>query len=61
MAVEGSYSGEDQRPLGQIAGVVDEIARGEIVGTVGDEVVAGHQVERIAGVDAHLVGDDADV
>ena len=40
MAVERPDRREHQRPLGEIAGVVDEIARGEIVGAVGDDVVA---------------------
>ena len=59
MAVEGSDRGEDERALGEIAGVVDEIARGEIVGAVGDDVVAGDDLDGVLrleprGVEARL-------
>ena len=39
MAVEGTDGGEDESLFGEIARIVDEIAGGEIVGAVGDDVV----------------------
>ena len=47
MAVERPDRGEHQRPLGEIAGVVDQIARGEIVGAVGDDIEAAQNFERV--------------
>jgi hypothetical protein len=40
VAVEGSDRGERQRLAGQVAGIADEVARGEVVRPVGDDVVA---------------------
>ena len=37
--------------LREIAGVGHEIARGEIIRAVGDDVVARDQIERVAGVE----------
>src|SRR6516162_7610817 len=48
-AVENADRGGDERLLGKEAGIRDEIARGEIVGAVGDDVVAGDQRERVCG------------
>ena len=46
-AVEGADRGGDQRLVGEVASVGDQIARGEIVGAVGDDVVARNQIERV--------------
>ena len=46
-AVEGADRGGDQRLAGEVAGVGDQIAGGEIVGAVGDNVVARNQLERV--------------
>ncbi len=46
-AVEGAERRGHQRLFGKIAGVRHQIARGEIVGAVGDDVVAADQLERI--------------
>ena len=61
IAVERADRRKHQRLLGQIAGIADEIAGGEVVGAVGDDVVARNDVERVAGVDALVVGFDAHV
>ena len=61
IAVERADGGEHQRSLGQIAGIAHQVAGGEIVGAVGDDVVAGDDVERVAGVDARVVGLDPHV
>jgi hypothetical protein len=61
VAVEGSYSGEDQRPFGQIAGVVDQIARGEIVGAVGDDVVIGDDLDGVLRLEPRGVKTGIDV
>ncbi len=52
VAVERSERRISERPLCQITGVGDEIAGGEIVGTVGDDVVAGDEIERVRRVEA---------
>ncbi len=59
MAVEGADRREHQRPLREIARVVDEIAGGEIVGPVGDDVVGANDVDGVlrheaGGVEARL-------
>ena len=53
--------GADQRLAPQHAGVVDEIAGGQAVGAVQDDVVAGEQRPHGAGIDLLLVRDDLDV
>src|SRR5262245_47314607 len=47
VTIEGADRGEDERFLGEIARMVDEIARGEIVGAVGDDVVAADDGKRV--------------
>ena len=47
MPVEGTDGGEDQRLCREIAGIVDEIAGGEIVGAVGDDVVVPDDVDGV--------------
>ena len=47
MAVEGANRGENERAAREIAGIVDEVARGEIIRAVGDEVELGDDIERI--------------
>ena len=49
MAVERADRGEDERLLGEVAGVIDEIARGEIVGAIGDDVELRDDLERVLG------------
>ena len=55
IAVERADSGEHQRLPRQIAGIADEIAGGEVVRAVGDDVVAADDIERVAGVEPRLV------
>src|SRR5690348_17879176 len=43
----------------QRAGVVDEVARGEVVGAVGDDVVALEELERVGRVEQRVVRDSA--
>ena len=47
IVVEGTDGGEDESLLGEIARIVDEIAGGEIVGAVGDDVVAADDGKRV--------------
>ena len=61
MAVEGADRGEDERALGQIAGVVDQIARGEIVGAVGDDVVIGDDLDGVLRLEPRGVKTGVDV
>jgi hypothetical protein len=49
VAIKRSYGSEDERALGEIAGVVGQIARGEIVGTVGDDVIVGDDLDGVSG------------
>src|SRR5581483_10921665 len=56
VAVEGADRGENQGAPGKIAGIAHQVAGGEVVGAVGDDVVAGDEVEGIGGVDARRVG-----
>jgi hypothetical protein len=44
----------------QRTGVVDEVARREVVGAVEDDVVAGDHAEGVRGVQAQVVADDLD-
>ena len=60
-AVECAERGGDQRLLRKVTGIRDEIARGEIVGAVGDDVVARNQVERVARIDPRHVRLDGDM
>ena len=46
-AVEGAERGSDQRLLREITGVGDEIAGGEVVGAVGDDVVLPDDRKRV--------------
>ena len=43
------------------AGVVEQVARREVVGTVDDDVVARDDVDDVLGRQAGVVGDDVDV
>src|SRR5688572_23363080 len=43
------------------AGVVDEVARGEVVGAVDHDLVAAQDILDVAGVEARLVPDELDV
>src|SRR5215467_2032917 len=45
--VENAHGGGDERLFGEEAGIRDEIARGEVVGTVGNDVIAGDERERV--------------
>ena len=46
-AVERAERRRHQWLLGEITGVGDQIAGGEIVGAVGDDVVASDEIERV--------------
>src|SRR6516225_6747577 len=48
-AVENADRGGDERLLGKEAGVGDEVARGEIVGAVDNDVIAGDERQRVGG------------
>ena len=60
-AVEGADRRRHQRLLGEVAGVRHEIARGEIVGAVGDDVIARDQIERVRRGQPHGVRLDFDM
>src|SRR6266480_649806 len=60
-AVEAADRRGDERFSREITGVGHEVAGGEIVGTVGDEVVAADEIERIRRGQAHRMGFDRDV
>ena len=47
-----------QRLLRKVAGIGHEIAGGEIVGTIGDEIVAGNDIERVVRREPHPMGLD---
>src|SRR5680860_759171 len=47
LSVERSHRSRHQWELGQVAGIVEQIARGEIVRAVGDDVEAAQDIERI--------------
>ncbi len=49
------------RLIQQNASVVDEIARGEIIGAVDDDVVFAEQIQRVRAGQARLVGIDANL
>src|SRR5262245_45680531 len=55
VTVERTEGGEDERLLGEITGIVDEIARGEIVGAVSDDVVTADDGKGIRGHEAGRV------
>ena len=59
--VECAESGGHQRLLGEIAGIGDEIARGEIIGAVGDDVVIADQLERVRRRQPDIVLRDRDM
>ncbi|OLB73875.1 MAG: hypothetical protein AUI16_16080 [Alphaproteobacteria bacterium 13_2_20CM_2_64_7] len=54
-AVENADGGGDERLLGEETGIRDEIARGEIIGAVGNDVVAPDERERVCGSEARRV------
>src|SRR5262249_8336252 len=58
VTIERTDRGKDQRLLGEIAGVADEIAGSEIIGTVGDHVVTRDDLQRILRREALRVGFD---
>src|SRR5680860_1588273 len=47
LSVERSHRSRHQWELGQVAGIVEKIARGEIVRAVGDDVEAAQDIERV--------------
>ena len=61
IAVERADGRKYERFFGQIAGVADKVARGKVVGAVGDNVIARDDLERIPGIDAPVVGFHAHV
>ncbi len=42
-------------------GVVEQVAAGEVVGTVDDHVVSLEDLHDVVGAEAHVVGDDAHI
>jgi hypothetical protein len=58
VAVEGAHRREHQRLPGEIAGIADQVARGEIVRAVGNDVIARDDRKRVAGIEALIVGLD---
>lgn len=59
--IEPAERRRHERPAGLVAGVGDGVARGEVVGPIGDHVVAGDQVDGVDRSDPHDVGDDPHV
>ncbi len=57
-AIEAADRSGHQRPPGEVAGIRNQIARGEIVGAVGDKIVLPDQRQRIAGVEPRGMGLD---
>ena len=57
LPVEPEQRRRHQRLAGEHAGVVDQKPRVEVVAAVGDDVVAGDEVEDVVGVHPGLVGD----
>ena len=61
LTVEAEDRAPDVRLAQQDTGVVDEVARREVVGAVDDDVVVADDVEGVARVERHVVTDDLDV
>ena len=61
LAVEAQDGGGDQGFFREIGGVVDQEPGFEIVGSVGDQIVLRHEVERVFRRDAFEMGDQGDV
>ena len=57
LAVEAQQRGGDQDLLRLVAGIVQQIARAEIIAAIGDDVVIGNQARDILVVQALLVLD----
>jgi hypothetical protein len=60
-AVEDADGGGDQGLLRKEASIGDEIARGEVVGAVGDDVVAADQLEGVGRGEPRCMGLDRDM
>uniref|UniRef100_A0A6I8N4N3 Dolichol-phosphate mannosyltransferase subunit 1 n=2 Tax=Ornithorhynchus anatinus TaxID=9258 RepID=A0A6I8N4N3_ORNAN len=56
LALQPQRAGRHQRPAAQHAGVADQVAGGRVVGAVGHQVVAPHQVRRRGGGERPRVG-----
>src|ERR1700722_15778671 len=61
LAVEAEDGGGDDGDLQAYGGVVEQIAGGEVVDAVDDDVVALDDLHDVGGVDAGLVLDDVDI
>ena len=61
LTVEEQDRSIDERFLEEYTGVVDQVAHGEVVGAIHDDVVLADDVERVLGVQRHLVSDDAHI
>ena len=61
LPVESVDRAPDIRLAQQHAGVVDEVAGGEVVGPIDDEVVLSEELHDVGGVEALVVDDDVDV
>src|SRR3546814_1039116 len=55
LAVEAHDGGGNEGLAGEMAGVVGEVAGGEVVGAVGDQVVARDEVEGVVRREAQAV------
>ena len=60
-AVEGSKRGGHQRPAGEVASVRDQITCGEIIGAIGDQIVAFDHRQGILCGEFHRALFDGDV
>eukprot|EP00964_Phaeocystis_antarctica_P140673 scaffold105543_cov78-Phaeocystis_antarctica.AAC.7 len=60
LALKPLHGAVDQRLAAEHAGVVDEVARREVVRAVDHQVVRPHQLQRVRRVQPQLVRDDAD-
>ncbi len=61
LPLEAEDRAVDVRLAQQHAGVVDQVAGGEVVRAVDDHVVVPEQLQGVRGVEPRLVGDDLDV
>ena len=60
LAFEAEDGAVGIRFAGEHAGVVDEVARGEIVSAVGDHVIVADNIERVLAGEHRLVFDDVE-
>ena len=61
LSLEAERAAGDQRPAGQHAGVVQQIAGGDVIGTVKHHLVLLHQLQRVTAVQSQVVRHHSDV